>query len=123
MVKTDRILRGCLCSVLCALFIASLATILHCSMLVVWSICLAIAFVIDLSRFIYRRHKYTICGALLGVLSVLGAMVYPITKHRPFNQFCRKLYVKCGSYIAVYRIVKLRYMNEVASRDSEERDK
>lgn len=68
-------------------------------------------FMIGCGVIAFIENKYIIYGSLYGIVSVIGAFMYPYMKRRRFPRFCRVLLRRCGSsYCNLFNVVKNRYL-------------
>lgn len=68
-------------------------------------------FMIGCGGIAFIENKYIVYGSLYGIVSVIGAFMYPYMKHRKFTRFCRILLRRCGnSYSRLFQVVKNRYL-------------
>lgn len=59
----------------------------------------------------FTENRYSVYGSLYAIISIVGAIMYPVMKQRKFPRFCRALLHKCGgSYSNLFNAVKNRYL-------------
>lgn len=76
-----------------------------------------VLFLIGCGGVAFTENRYYVYGSLYGIISIVGAIMYPFMKQRKFPRFCRALLHKCGgSYSNLFNAVKNRYLLSIGRK-------